>query len=310
MSARTSAALSLVLVMSIWGSAYAVTKSALTEVPPWLFALLRFGVAGAILLPLTQARGGPALLPRPLPLVPLALMGLTGVTLFFSLANLGLLYTTATEAALLQGSVPACTAALASLFAGERVSRMRALGIAVAAIGVALVVLLGQHAGEASNPLLGNLLVLGAVLSWSAYTILGRGLRHAPQLQVTTYSTLIGTLLLVPPAGYDLVARPPAAISVGTWLQALYLGTASGALGYLLYVRALRTLDAGQVANFVCLTPVSGVICGAVFLGERLAPGQLVGGLFVLVGVWLSTRTPPSNVPAAGSPARRSAAAE
>ena len=298
MSPKTSAALSLVLVMSIWGSTYAVTKSALAEVPPWLFAVMRFGIAVAILVPLAQAQGGPAVLPKPLPLVPLALMGLTGVALFFSLANLGLVYTTATEAALLQGSVPACTAALASLFAGERVGRLRALGIVVAAVGVALVVLLGQHAGEASDPLLGNLLVLGAVLAWSVYTILGRGLRHAPQLAVTTYSTLFGLALLLPLAGYELVARPPAAISPGTWLQAFYLGAVSVALGFLLYLRALRALDASQVANFVCLTPVSGAICGAVFLGERLAPGQLLGGLLVLIGVWLSTRTPQSGPPA------------
>ena len=292
MSAKASAALSLVLVMSIWGSAYAVTKSALAEVPPWLFALMRFGIAVIVLVPLAQLQGGPAVLPKPLPLVPLALMGLTGVTLFFSLINLGLVYTTATEAALLQGAVPACTAALAGLFAGERVGRLRALGIVLAAVGVALVVLRGQPAGEAPNPLLGNLLILGGVLSWAAYTILGRSLRHAPQLQVTTYSMLLGTLLLLLPAGYDVLARPPVTLSPATWLGALYLGVASGALGYLLYVRALRALDAGQVANFVCLTPVSGVICGALFLGERIAPGQLLGGLVVLVGVWLSTRTP------------------
>ncbi len=300
MSAKTSAALSLVLVMSIWGSAYAVTKSALNEVPPWLFAVLRFGIAASILVSLARVWDRPAPRSKPLPLGALALMGLTGVTVFFTLANVGLLYTTATEAALLQGSVPACTAALAGLFAGERIGLKRGAGIVVAAIGVGLVVLLGQHAGAASNPLLGNLLVLGAVVSWSAYTILGRRLRHAPQLQVTAYSMLIGLLLLLPFAGYDLLVRPPASISPQTWLGAAYLGTASGAFGFVLYIRALRTLDAGQVANFVCFTPVSGAICGAVFLGERLAPGQLAGGLLVLAGVWLSTRDEASVAGAPG----------
>jgi drug/metabolite transporter (DMT)-like permease len=290
MSPRAWAIAGLVLVMTIWGSTYAVTKSAVAEVPPWLFALMRFGIACAILLPLAQAQGGLSLLRKPPPLGALGLLGLTGVTIFFLCLNLGLVYTTATAGALLQGSVPACTAALATLILGERIGRAHAVGIAVSAVGVAVVVLAGERREDAPNPLLGNLLVLGSVISWSTYTVLVRRLRHAHPVAVTAYSTLAGTLMLVPAATYDLAVQPPGPFSQVAWLQALYLGTGAGAFGYLLYNHALRFLGASQVANFVNLTPVVGVLCGTLFLDEALVPLQLLGGLLVLAGVSLSTR--------------------
>lgn len=290
MSPRAWAIAGLVFVMIIWGSTYAVTKSAVAEVPPWLFALMRFGIACAILVPLAQAQGGLSLLPKPMPLGAIGLLGLTGVTLFFLCLNLGLVYTTATAGALLQGSVPACTAALAIAILGERVGRAHAVGITISAIGVAIVVLAGERRDDAPNPLLGNLLILGSVISWSTYTVLVRRLRHTHQVAVTAYSTLAGMLMLGPAAAYDLAVQPPGPVSGLAWLQALYLGTGAGAFGYLLYNHALRFLGASQVANFVNLTPVVGVLCGTLFLGETLVPLQLLGGLLVLAGVSLSTR--------------------
>jgi drug/metabolite transporter (DMT)-like permease len=278
--------------MLFWGSAYPVTKAALADVPPWLFALMRFGVTVAVLVPLARARGGPALLPKSLSLGMVALLGLTGVTVFVLCTTLGLVYTTASAGALLQGSVPAFTAALAAVILGERVGRPQALGIVASGLGAAIVVLAGEPRQEAPNPLLGNLLILGAVLAWSTYTVLVRRVRHADQFALAASSTLLGTLLLVPAAAYDVATRPPFTISPSAWLGAIYLGIGAGALGYLLYNRALRFLGAGQVATFINLTPVVGVASGVLFLAERLLPLQLLGGALVLLGVWLSTRGP------------------
>src|SRR5437763_657315 len=114
MSTRLFAIGSLLLVMLIWGSALVVTKSTEAEVPPLLLALLRFVIASAILIPIAQARGGLTLLPSPIPWRMLAFMGLTGVTLYIMTSNLGLVDTTASDAALIQGSTPALTAILAT----------------------------------------------------------------------------------------------------------------------------------------------------------------------------------------------------
>lgn len=284
---RASAA--LVLVMLIWGSTPVVTKSALTEMPPLLLAFLRFWIASALLVPLVQSRGGLALLPRPLPFGTLVVMGLTGVTLFFITFNLSLSYTSASQGSLIQGSLPAVTTALATLTLGERMERKRVMGIGVSTVGVALIVLTGGS-DDAPNPRLGNLLMLGAVLSWAVYTILGKRLRQVSGLAVTTYSSFLGALFLLPAGAYDLVLHPLVDISLGTWLAVLYLGAGASALAYVLWNSALQVLEAGQAAIFTNLIPLVGVVSAAIFLGETLNLQQLLGGALVLVSVWFVVR--------------------
>ncbi len=287
--ARALAVASLLLVMAIWGSTFVVTKSALDQVPPLLLALLRFAVASAILLPLAHARGGPALLPRPLPLGRLALMGATGVTLYFVAFNLSLAYTTASEGALIQGSIPAVSALAAVVLLRERLGPGRAAGITASVAGVALVVLAGGG-GEAPNRPLGNALMVGSVVAWAIYTVLGRRLGGASGLATTAYSTLLGTLFLVPPAAIELATRPRPTLSADGWLAVAYLGAVASALAFLLWNRALAVLDVGQASAFINLVPLVGVATATLVLGEPLLPAQLAGGGLVLVGVALCSR--------------------
>src|SRR5687767_11803744 len=157
MSSRIVAILSLLLVMLLWGTSFVVTKAILDEVPPLLLALLRFAVASALLVPFAHFRGRPAVPPRSLPLGTLCLMALTGVTVFIIFTNLSLVYTTVTDASLIQASIPAVTAVLAFAILREPLTRLRLLSIGASVVGVALIVLAGGHGGEAPNPLLGDL---------------------------------------------------------------------------------------------------------------------------------------------------------
>lgn len=232
-SSRAGAIAALVLAMLVWGGGFPVAKVALAEIPPLLLALLRFGVACAILLPLAQARGGLALLPRPLPLGTLTLMGLTGIAIYYVALNLSVLYTTASEAALIQGAIPTATVLLALPMLGERLRPLGALGIGLSAVGLALVVLAGEtNDAEAPDRLLGDALNLLSVGSWAVYTILRKRMEGVSGLAITAYGGLIGTLLLVPAAAYDLLAHPPLVASAGAWLAVLYLGAGPPEAGW------------------------------------------------------------------------------
>lgn len=289
---RLSAVLSLLLVMLIWGSTFAVTKSALSEAPPLVLALLRFLVASGALMALTGMRHGSRTVGARTPWGPLALMGLTGVALYFACFNLSLRYTTATEAALIQSSIPAVTLVMSAAFLRERLSPGRALGVVLSMLGVVWIALAGSQPEGAPNRLLGDALMFGAVVVWSGYTILGKRLEGLPQLPVTAYSTFLGTAMLVPLALLELRQAPPIRLTATGWASVAYLGLIASALCFGLWNRALRHLDASQVSNFINLVPLVGVATATVFLGERPSPAQLFGGLVVLVGVWLSSRSP------------------
>jgi drug/metabolite transporter (DMT)-like permease len=201
-----------------------------------------------------------------------------------------LLYTSAGDGALIQGAIPAVTVALSMILLGERLTGARVAGVAMSMAGLAFILLVGGSASPGRDSLLGNILMLTTVLSWAIYTVLGRHLRDVEPLAVTAYSTACGTLLLAVAALYEMSAQPLPAISWTGWLIVLYLGVICSVLGYVLWNWSLQHLDAGQAANFINLIPVVGVASGALVLGEPITSGQMLGGVLVLVGVWLAIR--------------------
>jgi drug/metabolite transporter (DMT)-like permease len=289
MSRRNLAIVSLVLVMGIWGSAFTITKAA--GIPPALLALLRFGLASAILLPLALVRRGRDARPiagaREWGIV--AAMGLCGFTRNQAGANLALAYTTATQGSLIQSVIPVATAVLAALVLKERPTGRRLLGIGLSLAGVVALVLAAAPSEYASNPLLGGAIMLGSVLAWACYTILGKHLAHVDPLAVTAYSSVFGALFLIPLALIEARGLGFPAISAQGWLAVLYLGMLASATANLVYNRALTLLDASQTATFINLVPIAGVAIAVIFLGEPVLALQLVGGTVALIGVWLAT---------------------
>jgi drug/metabolite transporter (DMT)-like permease len=289
MPKRTRAVVGLLVVMSIWGSSFAITKAALTHVPPLAFALLRFLVASAVLCALCYPRRrqlGPLLRSGWLALV---LMGLTGITLYYLGYQIGLVYGSATQGAVIQALIPAATAAAAVLLLRERLSKQRMAGIGVALAGVILTILAAPAEASAPRPLLGALCMVGSVAAWALYTVCAKRLAQADALLVTAISTIFGTILFCPFALAELQAQPLPRLTPGDWLSILYLGALSSAGCYLLYNWALAHLDASQAANFVNLLPIIGIASAVLLLGEKLFPIQILGGVLVLLGVWLTT---------------------
>jgi drug/metabolite transporter (DMT)-like permease len=280
----------LVLTTVWWGSTYVVTKGGLDQIPPMRFALLRFSVASLLLVVVALARGGLSGLPRPTPWGTLTLMALSGIAFYYVAFNLALTYTSASQGALVQSASPAVTAMAAVWLLGERVTRRRLVGIALAIGGVLLIVARGAPDANAPAPLLGNLLMFGTVVLWSVYTVFAKRLANADPAVVMAVVSCLGTLMLVPPALIEAARTPVAPISLESWLRIIYLGAFPSASGFLLYSRALRDLDATQAGIFINLVPVIGTISGVVVLGDSISPMALAGGGLVLVGIWISSR--------------------
>ena len=289
MRRRLLAYVLLIIAILIWGFAYVVTKSGLSALPPMLFALLRYAVASVLLVPLALARGGLAKLPQPVPWKMLLLMSLTGVGLYYVLFNLSLSYTSASQTALIQSAFPAIVAIMAVFWLHEHLTRRRIVGIALAVAGVALIVARGPADAAARDPLLGNLLAFASVLCWGTYTILAKRMANVDPIALTATISLIGTAMLVPAVLIESAPLALSAISREGWLAILYLGGLASAASYLLYMRALRELDASLVGTYINLSPVIGVVSGVLVLGESITATAIIGGAMVLAGVWISS---------------------
>ena len=288
-SRRRIAIASLIVLMIVWGSTFVMTKAAALEIPPVTLATLRFLIASLVLLPVAIARGGMSRLPRPLPWGALTLMALTGIAGFALTFTFALVYGSASQGALIYAALPAAIALAAVAFLKEKPPRRRTAGIALSIIGVALLIITGESDLASPHPVLGALWMLGAVICWTAYTVIAKRLAHADYVATITLISTIGTLMLLPGAAFELLHQPWSNPSLSAWLSALFLGTVASALAYLVYGYVLRELDASLVGVYTNLDPIVGVLIAVLFFGETLSVGQIAGGLIALVGMWLAS---------------------
>jgi drug/metabolite transporter (DMT)-like permease len=288
---RTFGLICLVAVMAVWGSTFVVTKTAAREIPPLTLATLRFVIASAILVPIALNRGGLRTLPQPVPWGHFALMALTGVAAFAITFNNALVHGAAAQGAIVYALVPAAIALAAVLFLRERVSRVRVLGMVLSVVGVVIVAAGGDSSFDAPNPVLGAVWMLGAVLAWTAYTILAKKLANADPVVTIALVSALGAAMLLPIAAFELAGSSlPFNPSLAAWGGAIFLGVFASALAYIAYGFALRVLDATVVGVYTNLNPLIGVAAAVLFLGEVLHASQIAGGLLAFAGMWLASR--------------------
>ena len=292
---------SLALNLLISSGTFLVAKQALTDFPPLVLALLRFSLATAVLWPAVRLLKPTERIRREdYPRV--MLLGLLGVPLNQGLFLIGMKWASASHAALLYALTPAF---MVMIFAvrGRAVPKLAQIaGVLVAFAGVALLLFQrGLHFDRHS--VLGDLLVLGAVVVWAAYLIAGRSLsrRYGPLL-VTAEALKAGTLMFLPIGLVALWGFHPAAVSTRGWLGLLYLALLTSVVNYVQWFWALQYLKAATVGMLTNIQPLVAAGMAWVFLHEALPGGFLMSTALVLLGVWLARQGPDA---ASGAPKAR-----
>lgn len=206
--------------------------------------------------------------------------------LFFIFETFSLRFTTASQGGVIAACFPVCTAILAWIFLGEKMSKAAVAAIALAVIGVAGSSWCASGDAHAPDPLLGNLLMFGAVLSSSSYAVCARYItQRYSYLAVSAIQALGGTLFFLPALFF---APWPQAVSAGAWMGLLYMGIGVGIVVYLSFNFALQQLPAGLVALFGNLIPIFTVLFAWLILHEAINLWQLGFIGLTIVGVALA----------------------
>ncbi len=282
----------LVLSMFIWGGTWVAGRIVAREMAPFSAAFLRFFFA-ALFLVIVQMRVEKRFpLPTRAQVVPLLLLGLTGIFLYNACFFSALKTVEAGRSALVIASIPACVALGAALFMGERLAPSRLLGIPVSLLGVAVILsdfklgtLLSGGVG------VGELFLLGCVLAWTAYSLLGkRFMAGMTPVFAVTWSCLFGCAMLLPFAlSEGLLGRLPT-VTFTVWGNLLFLGVMATGLAFCWYYEAIKAIGASRAGVFINLVPVAAISLGVVILGEHVSLGLAVGGALVFAGVFLTNR--------------------
>jgi len=281
----------------LWGASFLLTKITLTQLGPMTTATLRWMLAAAVLLAASQATA------RGRTTVRQALrrdwrifigLGLVGVSLFYTLQNVALTYTTSVDVGLIMNDFPVLTAVLGVWLLGEQFTWRAAGGLVLATVGVTLISLgglteTGWNGALTSVSLrarlLGDLLALVATLFGALYIVGGkRAVTTYDPLTVTTLAGLFGALMLVPVAlweGFSLHLSPR------VWAALLGLALGSGAAANWLWWYAADRLPISRAGVFLYVTPIVSTALGVAVLGEPLTTATVAGAGFVIGGVAL-----------------------
>jgi drug/metabolite transporter (DMT)-like permease len=281
--------LKLFVTMALWGGTFVAGRLLAGVVPPFDAAFLRFTIAGIILLLLLYRFEGrlPSLDRRQLGAV--MLLGLTGVlgynVLFFS----GLETVSAGRAALIVALNPVGIALLSALFGGEPLRFVRTFGVVLSVAGAMLVISNGHLSLLSEGVGIGELALLGCVLCWALYSVIGRrAMRGLSPLTAVTYSALAGTLFLLPIAAAQGVLTRILNYSLEAWTNILYLAVFGTVVGFLWYYQAINEIGAVRSGVFINFVPIFAMLFGLLILGEPLTPTLLQGGALVIVGAWIT----------------------
>ena len=266
-----------------WAGNYVIGAAAVATIDPLSLVLLRWAIAVVPLLLIAQFVERPdwRRVLRAWPwLLMLSAFGLLGYNLFLYGA---LQYTDAFNASLINAFNPALITLAAAIFLRERLTPLAIVGVAIALVGVLVVLsrgdigtLFGTGFGR------GELLMVGAICVWTAYTIAGRLAPKLPPITSTSIQAVIAVLVLAP---ISVAAGGPTLPPTSTTLWALvFIGMLPSVLSYLLWNRALTVIPAGGAGVFLNLITVF-TAAFTILAGHPYTAAQIIGGIVVIGGV-------------------------
>jgi len=277
----------LLLLGGIWGGSFFFARIAVAEIHPLTLVLFRVAIAAAALHVYLLARGPSFRLALPLA-GSFFLLGLINNVLPFSLIFAGQTQMGAGLASVLNATTPFWTVLVANAFtADEKVSWNKAAGIALGIVGVAVMVGPGI-AASLGGPVWAKLAMIGASLSYAVALVFSRRrFAKVPPVIVATGQLTASTIIMAPVVLIWNGVDGQLAASAPVWAAVFALALVSTAFAYILYFGLVRSAGATNASLVTLIVPVSAILLGLVFLGERLELFEVAG--MVLIGLGLVT---------------------
>jgi drug/metabolite transporter (DMT)-like permease len=284
-----------------WGFSFIATKVALKEMNPFTLLTLRFGIGGLLLL-LVQLQKDRRFLKAFsfkdwVSIIFLATVGISGHTL---LQAFGLLYTTAVHTGWIVAIMPIFITVVARFYLGEAITLRKIGGIVLGFLGIFLVISKGVFSLSIFRfgSTFGDSLILISALTWTAFTVGGRGfLSRSSPLAAITPMMIVGCLITFPFTWLKWEWNLLFHLSTAAWMGILFLGVFCSGLAYLFWYSALEKKDSSVVGMYLYLEPFVTLIGAYFLLGEEIQWITLMGGGMILLGVYLATRKSSSHSP-------------
>lgn len=276
----------LVFCVVAWGSNFVFGKILVQDFPPIMLTALRlfFIVLLLIGIALYQRRLQAV---RGTDIIAIAVLGVVGVFLNQLSFFIGLQTADTTMSALVLATAPILTGILAAIFLKESFTRRMVLGSIVAIIGIFFLVTKGSFTSLYISP--GLLWIVLTMLTFVVMILLTRSLaKRLDPLTVTLYSNFIGLVTSLPFVWgvHDTVSLHASAFA---WGLLIVTGITVHGIATLVWNVHIKYVDASKASILSNLEPFVAMVMGVVLLSKAVTSVELIGSVFIVGGVMLST---------------------
>ncbi len=283
--------LKLLLTAAFWGGTFVAGRSLAQNVGPFSAAFFRFAVASFFLILLVWKAEGKAALISRRQILPVILLGLTGVFCYNVFFFKGLKLIEASRAAIIIANNPIFIALFAALFFNEKLNALKITGIVISVSGAIIAISKGNVLEILHGNLgMGEVYIFLCVASWVIFSLLGKTVMTAlSPLSSITYSSISGTILLFIPALKEGLTDC-IYYSVSDWWNIFYLGFFGTVLGFVWFYEGINQIGPTKAGLFINFVPISAILLAFFILGEPLTASLVIGTLLVSTGVYLTNR--------------------
>lgn len=284
-SAAPAVSLKGLLAVAVWGASFVATRMALGSFDPFGLIAIRLWTGALMLILVIGLRGGrwlPVRADRPV------CIGLGCVLAAHLVIQAhGLKYTSAIHTGWIVGFMPVTIALGAYLLRKQRLNALGWSGVAVGTSGVLIVTM--KSTPDLAQAHFGDVLQLASCLTWTVYTLAAGGpVARNGALRVTALAMIVAAGLATIATIWTGVLSGP--VTRNAVLAVAFLGLLCSGVAYYLWSAAVDDQGPAKVGALLYVEPFVTLVTAATLLDEEIAANAVIGGLCVLVGVWLVAR--------------------
>ena len=282
----------LFMAAIFWGGTFIAGRVVAADIGPFSAAFLRFLIASVFLFIIVRIKEKRFPKISKNQLVPVILLGLTGVFMYNVFFFKGLKLIDAGRAAIIIANNPILISLFSCLIFKEKLTRLKAFGILISVSGAVIAISRGNLSGLFTGGLgSGEIFIFGCVASWVLYSLIGKMvMAHLSPLVSVTYSAAIGAACLFFPALLEGLFRDWGHLEFKDWASLFYLGVFGTVLSFVWYYEGIKRIGPMRASLFINFVPISAILLAFLILKEPLTPTLLVGTLFVCSGLYLTNR--------------------
>lgn len=277
----------LLFTSLLWGGNFVAGKFLVSHATPLFLTELRWLIAVICLFPFVWWKEGSILFPRKA-LLPLIIMGITGVLLFNFLMFVALKYTTADNVGLLSTLNPISIAIASFFFYREKVTFQQLVGMGISLFGILIVMSKGKMDMITSLQFnIGDMYMIGAVLIWGLYSVSAKlAMKYVSPYKSTLWAGIFGVVMILPftvKSSYILNPTP------AFWIATFYTAIGATVLAMIFWNIGIQKVGNTKSGMFLNFNPIFTAILAYLLLDERMNSSQFLGAFIVIFGVIIFT---------------------